>query len=91
MGLIIGILLILLAIFCLIVVFVAVSEDEPGDAILAFALTIFFGFLGVTLVKSYLHPDIERFIECSEYRIEEQITYSTDSIVDKTYIIYYKK
>lgn len=88
---IIGILLIILATLCLILTFVAISENESVDAIIAFGLTMLFGFLGVIITKSCLHPDTERSIKCSEYRIEQQITYSTDSIVDKTYIIYYKK
>ena len=86
---VLGIICIIFGIIFIALFFEAIEYKEIPYIISFLILAVVVIICGIYNIKQYTKS--EHKFKCSEYRIEEEIITINDSIIDKTYIIYYKK
>lgn len=74
--------------------FIKIGEDKGNPyyiIIFAFLSTIFIPVGIACLFENAQNENGERWIRCTEYRVDEETHMLNDSIIEKTYIIHYKE
>lgn len=68
-----------------------VNKKPFGVIIFAFLSVIFIPIGTICLFESTQNENGERWIRCTEYRVDEETHMLNDSIIEKSYIIHYKE